>query len=375
MKFFFSFRATTPNGENITSRVEATSATEAWAQLHKQGYANVELLDDEYSAIKSGEHDSIQRLEMSAKDEMDLRQQDTLSGRILWSLRQSANLMIWLPLLGWFIYAVINNGWASTEVVISAGLLIVYLAWFVWATIPSVLYWQAQEASAWCRWSEVERWMQWLARWKRWFNIPFPEHELLFRTATAMAGQGRLEEALRMVEKLLDSSEIAPGFYQTRLASLYFATKDFKRAAQLQEQARTLNPSASSTIDLALTLARCMGDWQSAKVLLDDIDMEQLNPLAKLFVYYCRGIIAHEEKDYNETCRCLETALMLGKDQFGSPLMKSVIAGALAYYSLGLAGLGRMSDAKRCFDLARPLLVAREETRLLALCNSALSNI
>jgi len=369
--FSFNYRATSPSGEPITSRVEAKSADDAWEQLQRKGYFEIELLDDENSAIKLDDHASVQRLKMSAKVELSLRQQDTLVGRILWSLRQSRNVMIWLPLLLGFVYYVFNNEWASIDVVISGGLLALYLAWFVWATIPSVLYWQAQEASAWCRWGEVERWMHWLARWKRWFNIPFPEHELLFRTATAMAGQGRLSEALRLVEGLANSNELAPGFYQTRLASLFFATKYYTRALQLQQEARTINPSASATIDLAFTMAKWIGDYQTARTLLDEIEIEKISPLAKIFVFYARGIVAIDLKEYDVASRFLEDALILGKNHFGTPLMKTVMAGALAYYGLGLAGLGRPSDAKRFFDLAKPLLEACKDTQLLAQCEAA----
>jgi tetratricopeptide (TPR) repeat protein len=369
--FSFNYKATSTSGETFTSRVEAKSAADAWEQLQKNGYSEIEVLDDEYSAIKLDDNASVQRLKMSAKVELSLRQQDTLGGRILWSLRQSRNVMIWLPLLLGFVYYLFNKESTSTDVAIYGSLLLVYLAWFVWATIPSVLYWQAQEASAWYRWGEVERWMQWLARWKRWFNIPFSEHELLFRTATAMAGQGRLDEALRLVEGLAENTELAPGFYQTRLASLFFAAKNYTRAAQLQQEARTINPSASATIDLAFTMAKWIGDYQTARELLDEIDIEKINPLAKIFVFYARGIVAIDLKEYDVASRFLEDALTLGKNHFGTPLMKTVMAGALAYHGLGLAGLGRLSDAKRFFDLAKPLLEACQDTQLLAQCEAA----
>ena len=366
--YSFAYKSISRSGESVTSRIEAESAADAWEQLQKQGCTNIEMLDDENSAIKLDDQASIQRLNFSASQEFGLRRQNSLSGRIFWSFRQTANVMIWAPLLFWLVYSGVKNDWVGSVMLWPSILLMAYLAWFVWATIPSVLYWQAQEASAWCRWSEVERWMQWLARWKRWFNIPFPEHEMLFRTATAMAGQGRLNEALKLVEGMESDTGLATGFYQTRLASLFFAAKDFKRAAQLQQEARTLNPSASSTIDLAFTMAKWIGDFKTAKSLFDEVDIEKIHPLAKIFVFYGRGMIALNEKTYDVACRNLEEALEIGKNHFSTPLLKSVMAGALAHYGLGLAGLGKLNDARRFFELAQPLLVACKDTQLLNQC-------
>lgn len=363
----FNFRATSPQGDPVAKRVEAASVNAALTQLQQRGYTQIQLLDDENSAVKLGDAASSRRLQFSTREEEALRRRKSFAGRTLWSF--SKNWWIWGPLLVWMAIAAWRGGGAFPAM--PAALLLTFLIWFAWATVPSVFYDQALQASVWCRWREVERWMRWMARWKAWFKTPMPEHELLFRTATAMAGQGRLHEGLRHVAPLARDTRLAPGFYQMRLASLYFAAKDFDTVARLQDEARQLNPSPSSVIDLATTRARWLGDAKSAQQLLVDVDAKVLPPSAQAFFGYCQGVIALAQGRPEAAIQHLAESLESARAMAGIPLIQSLVLDARAHYGLALSALGRPDEAKPHLNAAYPLLKARDDVHLIARCRAA----
>jgi hypothetical protein len=252
----FSYRAVAPDGREVVDRVQAASAAAALATLRERGLRDIQLLDDENSAVQLRQREAARRLQISAKDEIAMRRQRSLSARVFWIFRRHA--WTWGPLTAWLVYASWRDGGSLPAW--PAALLCTFLLWFAWATLPMVLYQQALEASAWCRWSETERWMRWLARWKAWFRIPFPAHEIAFRTAAARAGQGHLDEALASVAPLALDTSLAPGFYAMRLASLFQAAREHQRAGAQQQEAHRLAPTTSTAIDLGVTRVRWLDD-------------------------------------------------------------------------------------------------------------------
>ena len=106
----FSYRAVAPDGREVVDRVVAASAAAALAALHEQGLRDVQLLDDENSAARLGAPGSARRLEISARDEMAMRRQRSLSARVLWVFRRHA--WVWGPLSAWLVYASWRDGWS-----------------------------------------------------------------------------------------------------------------------------------------------------------------------------------------------------------------------------------------------------------------------
>jgi tetratricopeptide (TPR) repeat protein len=367
----FGYKATTREGDEVVSRIEAASADQARALLADLGFRDYALLDDENSAIKLDDPDSARRLVFTAREEQEFRRTRTFAGQVLWSWNHRENVIFWLPLLVWFAYEVFQGGGLQGRAALPAALLGGFLFWFGWRTLPSLFYARALAASAWCRWDDLEFWMEWLGRWQRWFHLPFPRHELLFRQATAWAGQGQMEEALALVEPLAQDPSLSPGFYESRLASLYFVAHDYARMVQLQYEAYRKNSTDSARIDLATTLVRWVGNPEAARPLLDAIDAEKLNPMAQLFVAFARGVSALSAGDHAKAAELLGKALDLGRASVGSPLMQGMLLDVRAHYGLALAALGDRAAARPHFEAAKPLLEARGDSALLARVTAA----
>jgi hypothetical protein len=372
-KLSLGFSATAPDGSVVTDRIEAVSTEGAWSALEQRGYTHITLHDNEHSAIKLDDAASRRRLVFSAAEEQAMRRTAGPVRKVLNSFLNKNNVFIWLPLLAWLGYQSSAQGFPSRATTVPAALLATFLIWFAWATVPGILYNLALEASAWHRWQEAERYMRIIAKWKSWFKIPFPDHEIRFRTATAEAGQGRLEDALAHVAPLEHDTSLAPGFYHARLSAVYFAAGNFAKVALCQHEARKRSPTPSSAIDLATTLARRLGNARAAQALLADVDVEKQPALVKAFVQYCKGVIAVGSGDAAGACDMLADCLALTRSFAGNPLMQGLVLDARAYYGLALAASGRGEEAAAHLKAARPMLVAREDTTLLAQCDAALS--
>lgn len=391
----FSFRAKTKNGKVIIDRINAESVEEAWSILERQGYMAIELLDNEITAIKLNDENSRLRVQFSAEKALSMQAQKSIVLKLIkkfFSFPYISILLIWLS---GFIYFYTTNfldeydllfrtseGDIRWELVYKFILLskdfyvyliivvVGYLLWFTKQVLPMVMYNQALEASAWCRWREVEQWMRRLQRWKNSFKIPFPDHELLFRLATAEAGQGRLAEALHRVAHLETDSSLIPGFYHCRLASLFLVNRDFQQALDCQRKAFAINPSSTNTISLAHTLAQRFADYSTAQALLDELNDKKLSLMEKLFACYVRGIIALETGHPNQTCQYLQKVFSLG-DNFGLPLMQGMLLEVHAYYALALVAMGKAEIAEKHFKLAYPMLITQGEAELIARCDKA----
>lgn len=367
----FGFRATNSKGETVTDRIAAESAAAAWSLLDTQGYNDITLLDNEFSAINPDDSQTSLRLKLTAGEEQELRGMKSMFAQICWTLARKQNAILWGPLLIWNAYVVKQHGLLSSHSILPAGLLLVYILWFVWANVPSVMYERVLEASAWYRWSELEHWLTWLQRWKNWFKTPMPDHEIQFRAAKAEAGTGRIEDALRRIAPFATSPDLVPGYYHSQLASLFFLAGDYQQMLSNRREAFRLNPSETTAIDLAVSLTRWIGDHEASRTLLEDIDVAKLIPLAKMFVFYCHGLIELNTTHPDKACGYFEDVLDLGRIYASSPEVRGFLLDARAHYALALVATGRSMEAEAHFAAARPILIARGDTALIARFDSA----
>jgi tetratricopeptide (TPR) repeat protein len=391
----FSFRAKSQKGKVIIDRIDAQTVEEAWSILEGKGYTAIELLDNEITAIKLDDENSWLRLRFSAEKALAMQAEKSIVLKLIKKYFSFPYINILLMSLLALIYFYTDmladeNGlqfqtrkeghhWefiyqytlVSKDFYLYLVILVIaHLLWFATMVMPMVMYNQALEANAWCRWRESERWMRLLHYWKKQFKIPFPEHELLFRLATAEAAQGRLDDALRRVAHLETDSSLAVGFYYSRLASLFLVTKNFQQALDCERKALEKNPSVANKIELALTLTQRFKDYSTAQAFLDEVKNKNLPQIEKLFAYYVRGIIALETGNPMQACEYLEDVFSLGHT-IGTPTMQGMLLNVSAYYALALVAVGETKIAEKHFKRAYPMLVAQGETDLIARCDRA----
>ncbi len=366
--YAFKFTAKDKQGRTVTDRVEASSIDEAYDKLEKQAYRDIRVIDSKETAVNLDNANSRLQLRMSADHALQMQKQSSLLMRL--AMLYAQNSGIWGPLLLWWVIATAVSGSQSVAAIIPVVLLVVHLLWFIWATIPMILYNRALDAGTWRRWAEVESTMRLIGRWKSWFKTPFAEHEIIFRIATAEAGQGRLEDALARAAVVKTDQTLAPGFYEGRLASVYFAAGKFQEVAITQQAARKINPNAANTVDLATTLVRRLDNTKAAALLMAEIADAKLSDLQRVIVMYCQGLIQLKNGDAKEAVDLLTTALELSKD-FGSPNMKYFVVEIQAHLALALCACQRHDEAAPLFSASRPYLEIWKDSKLLQQCDLA----
>src|SRR5262249_50047873 len=91
------------------------------------------------------------------------------------------------------------------------------------------------EARAWGRWNEV------LTSLPA-FRDKIPAHEMVFMEAQALAGLGKLDEALNVIQELANDEQVPAWMYWARLAGVCATAHDFKASLAARQKAAELAP-------------------------------------------------------------------------------------------------------------------------------------
>lgn len=368
--FAFNFTAKNSAQQVVTDRVVATSYEEALTTLQKAGYTDINMISSADTAINLNDGNSRNRLELTAAEEQQLQRQPSLLMQLAMLFARNASW--WGPLLVWWAIATAMYGYTSKAALIPAILLVFHIVGFIWSKVPMVLYNRTLEACTWHRWAEAERLMRAIARWKSWFKTPMPEHEIIFRLATAEAGQGRLADGLKRAAVLKNDRSLKPGFYESRLSSVYFAARDFQQVAVAQHASRKLNAGVAPTVDLATTLARRLGNYKGAELLLAEINSANLSQLERLFYLYCQGIISLHTGRPELAITQLSDAYEITAAYASMPLMQATTTEIRAHLALALCACGRQVEANPHALAAHTLLLAWQDTAMLQRLKDAL---
>jgi tetratricopeptide (TPR) repeat protein len=372
----FLFRARTPDGADLHERIEAANLGQARYMLEIRGYREIEFLTDEHigdirRATLSGTTDTIDPDLWTAEDEVAAARRKGAAAHFWWAFRQ--HLVILAPLLVWNLFSFRGGrpyGWLDW---LGFAATPIYLGYFLVLALPMVLFQMLLEASAWHDWVRVRRCVR-VARGLRTLGIAgIPESELDFRDAYALAAQQRVDEAVRSLDKYRGHPEMAPYIFLSRVASVYEYAGRYDRMIALLEEAAAKGPGGvSEWIDVAMARVRYVGDVAGARAALQRLDDKEIPELAGTVLMECLGIIACEEGDFEQARDLFNGALERFGGNSGNPLIQVFIAEVKAYLVVCLVALGDKPLAKNYFAEIRPLLVAREDRRLLERCEAAL---
>jgi len=223
------------------------------------------------------------------------------------------------------------------------------------------------DAACWARWEEVLRLLPRLPR-------GVSASERAFRKAAALAGLGRVDEALEVVKPLASNGEIPEWLYWGRLSSVYRAAHDREQALACMENAASLAPdNATILVDLALALLRDKRDIARAAEIVRRVKTQALSDIVMHFVQATEGILALEKGNCHEARELLEQArASLSK-------LTTAAAGPFldrlhAYLCLAEAGVGNYASARQHLDQATPRFKALGEKDLLARCEKELGD-
>lgn len=355
-------------GRRITEIVEATSADEAVRLYEDRGRTDIVLHTDDLVApfFKPSKLAKFYRPGECVR----LRTAGPVAYVAIVSLAMYRNLWFVAILLISLValLRLIGNDWGFFEAIAIFALFIpVWVAIYFCVSGPLRVERRLLKAIGWARWEEVLRLVDRLDRER------YPEFQIRFRTAQALAGLGRLSEALTEFDRVADLPDV-PGYaYWVGQGAIYMAARETDQVLAVIERACEANPTSTlPLIDLANKLLVYRQDARRARQALAQARQHAIADTAHPWLLSTEGLLALEERHPADAVERLSEGLRQFRPFLhGNPSVAPLLARVRAWLCLAHAATGDTATARRYLSQAAPLLVAHREDELLKQCEQA----
>lgn len=355
------------HGRVVTEIVDADLADDAVRLFQEDGHTDITLHTDDNAALF---HKPSQvRKVFSPRDYIGYRTRGRV-GCTLFLIRKLYVQTWWMAVLAALVLA--GRSWFGMEWGVldyTAVVLLVFpilMAVFAELTSKAVPYRRVMKAVRDARWADVARHM-------RRVRLPLPPFERPFREAQALAGLGRLDEALDHFRPLADDPAVPPYMYWTLKALLYQTSREREKALECLARAAELAPAnAMAQIAHGLSLLNVRGDVRQARVRLAQARAHALSDVSTPLLWFAEGVLAFKEGRPAEAIPLLESTIRsLSPFTRGNPEVAVIIAKVRANLALAHAANGDHEAARRAYRQAEPILV-RHDALELARCREVL---
>lgn len=358
------YRATAADGNGVTDFVEAGSAAEAMRLLIDRGLNDVVLLQSPGLATFNETPPGL-----TPEQHARLRVEVMAKPGLVAAMRRVATRNVF-PLA--LCVAVLCAGaWLHEAWLVVAGLaLFAYpFAMLFWKRRHLSHYQRLAKAYALGHWDEVRRLAPKVKQASSNALLPW---DVDVRLACIEALEGHLEAALASLEAWREPMTAkAAGMFEARLASVYFAARDYDGYQRLMDEAAELSGNdPSRLVDVAMAHAK-FGDLHHAQAILAGIDTSLLPPVAQPFVRFVNGVILLRDNRPDVALQDLQAA----RDEFlrmslKSPSAWAAMAAASGYLALALARCDKPELAQQVVADVLPMLRVHGEKPLIDMLQS-----
>jgi tetratricopeptide (TPR) repeat protein len=364
----YLYTAEDSEGKKVTQRVEAPNLDYAKMRLEREGYRAIVFHEDEMiEEIKRMYATNLEELpNYTPEIQLSDVQKQGFWHNLLVQIKVNKSLLI--PL---FVLTAFGLWIGSTLLWVSLVLDLLMIAFLTVFTLPKMLFDSLVSATQWAEWDKVFFYAGLLKKATKLINLDMLNHEIDMRVATALAGKGNLDEALKLTQQYEKDPNVPKWLHYARLASVFMVVKDYNKATECQLMAIELGPEGANTlIDYALGLARYHKDTIKAREVLEQISTKEMSELAAIFVSFCKGVILVEEQNYFEANFHLSVAMKKIAPYENLP---DLLAEIKAYWAISLAKMGERERATMLFQQAKPMLLANKEAELINRCQQVLN--
>jgi tetratricopeptide (TPR) repeat protein len=351
----------------VTAAVNAPNADEAVRRFSARGFVDVTLHSDEVIAHlfkpKVLEH-------LTPRDYLAIGRVSRLG--FMWRLVvRLYRAQFWVFVLGIALIVgrrILEVPWDVIDT-LAVGMLTSPIVIVLFSELfnPSRKYERAMAYNAWGRWADM------LAA------LPSVRRHIspavyAFHEAKALAGLGRLDDALEIVRPFADDHKTPAWLYWGQLADVFNAAKKPDRVIECGEKAVEHAPdNVTVLIDLAMSLLRYRRDTVRARELLDRAREHAISDVLRPFLIMAEGVLALEEKHPERARPLLEEAIIEAQRfRNASPLVGSAIDRMHTYLALACAALGDHAAAEEHYRIAEPRLRAFDATDMIDRCEAVL---
>ena len=348
-----------------TECIEAESAQEALDTLQARGWRELVLHTD----------DHIARISRPQVFNRDLTPRDVLAFHYRGRLAKLAVLTAKLYVNMWKLLAIslavlvvrraLDAEWHLLDGLCIASFLLPPLI-ALYESRTAIHYHRLLTAVSWAKWDLALR------------LVPAVRHAarpdvVAWHEAEALAGLGRLDEAIEILRRFGDGQHIPPATFWTYMASVYRAAGQRDLAFEAQEKAFECGPDDPAyMIGLANGLLHEQRDVGRARQLLERAAQLPISDLAQSFLLKGEGILALEEGNARRAIERLEDSLRRNRPfARGNPASAAAADVIEGWLALAKAMAGDLAAARRHFRRAEPRLRAKKLDKLLARCQAA----
>jgi hypothetical protein len=335
--------ATDQGGRRDTFAREAASLDHLRTVLEREGYRDIEFIDDELSARLRQQRPETMRNPAPDQLKLEARLRHGPAPLAVW-LNAAKGSTIFLGIVAAAgAYGVWNRqyGWTAVAFVVIAG-----WAWLVRTALRrgeaynDLLRAQAR--------GDVEATRALIERLRADPTLQGNEQlqvDLRFRAAALRAREGDLAGALADVESLRNSPHGAQGMFDSRVASLHYQAGDID--GYLQHMGRAFDASGQAQLqrlDLAFAHAR-LGDAQRAQELLDGLERRNLSALHNPLATATDGLLAVRRGDTTTGLAQLAEAVAGFAKFAANPAVWPFQGILVGHFALALAQAGHRAEA------------------------------
>jgi len=360
---------TDARGRPRTEAVSAPTADEATRRFKARGYSDVTLHSDE--VIGHLFKPEVLR-HLTPRDYLALGR--VSRGQFVWRMVVKLYRSQWWMFL---IFAALVVGRRVLEVpwgfidTAAVGFLVFPLVIVLLGELlsPGRKFERAMAYNAWGRWAEMLTALKSVRA-----LVPAPQYA--FFEAKALAGLGRLDEALDTVRPYADDPGTPAWLYWGQLADVFHAAKLGDRAIECGEKAVEHAPDNPTVLlDLAMALLRYRRDAARARPLMERARTHEISDLLAPFVLMAEGVLALEENRPERARELLEESARRAEPlRHTTALMGSAIDRIHTYLTLACAATGDLAAAEEHYRIAEPRLRAFDTQDLIDRCQAALGH-
>jgi len=369
----FIWTAKDRQGKPMIRELSAETIEESKAMLLAEGYTDLELKSDEIIDASRRVYASINKGRKSSPEEL-VRNSGNLQQTTLKLILETIIHDCWLYIMMIsMMILVFGNGQKILTVIIG----IVLLSWLIfriWLRLPEIYYAKLNKAKEWHRWQGVLRIAKRCEQIRSMHIIKLPQTELIQSRAQALAGLGRLSEALAEFQQYENQPGVQSWLYKAQLAGIYGIAKEYDMSLEYMWKAIQEKPTPTLYLDFANRLLRYKKDTIKAREALSEVEKSTIIDIARPHYLLCKGILAYIEGDYDFSKMQIMASLKIVDNDRNRPFRDGFISVINSYLCCVLAKLGDLTTAKKCFEKAREYLIATGEKELMMECQKAIGN-
>ena len=363
-------------GEPVVKEVTADTIEQSKAILLAEGCTELRLKTDEITDATIAAFPKKMKIfgkdiDATVPSEERLKYLDNLSQTTLRQIfeRVMRDKMIYLFGIALLVIVVLRG---QITFAIAIGVAIIgWLAFSIRMALPGIYYDKMDKATDWHRWTEVLELVNISRRIRQKHIVKMPEWKLMKLRAQALAGLGKLAEALEEFTSCENQPGMPSWLYKTVMANIYDIAKQHDKAVEYITEAIAEEPTPALYLDLIFHLLHYKKDATKASEVLSTIEKNAITGIAEPFHLRCLGILAYLEADYASAKQQLESSLEIFERKNRWPFRDGHISLTKSYLCRTLAKQGDLTAAKKYFAEARKYLAATDQVELLDECKKA----